>query len=191
MTKDRFLFLLRDRLSALPQDELEERLDFYSEAIADRIEEGYTEEAAVQEMGPIDRIAADILQMQPVTKKRRMKAWELVLLILGSPVWLSLLIAALAVVFSVYISLWSVIVSLWAAFISAAVCVLGCLLAGVCFLCTGGYCSGVAMLASSMVCAGCSILLFFGSTGATKGVLWLTKRSALWLKLRFKKGEGA
>ena len=46
--------------------------------------------------------------------KRRLQAWEIVLLALGLPVWLSLGLAALAVVLSLYVVVWSLDVSLWA-----------------------------------------------------------------------------
>lgn len=40
MNKNEFLSALKARLSALPPNELEERLEFYSEMLEDRIEEG-------------------------------------------------------------------------------------------------------------------------------------------------------
>ena len=39
MNKQEFLMRLREGLSGLPQNEIEERLTFYSEMIDDRIEE--------------------------------------------------------------------------------------------------------------------------------------------------------
>ena len=191
MTKDRFLSLLRERSSGLPQDELEERLSFYEEAIDDRMEEGLSEEKAVFAMGSIDEIAAQLApDVKLSAQKRRIKAWELVLLVLGSPVWLSLLIAALAVVIALHVSLWSVIVSLWAVFVSVAACVIGCVAIGICFICVGSGLSGAAVIASAVICAGCAILMFFGCKAATKSILRLTKNIAVWLKLRFSRVEG-
>ena len=46
MTKLSFLFSLREKLSALPTEEAEERLRSYSEMIEDRMEEGLSEEEA-------------------------------------------------------------------------------------------------------------------------------------------------
>ena len=40
MTKIQFLLALNKALSGLPQDEIEERLTFYSEIIDDRMEDG-------------------------------------------------------------------------------------------------------------------------------------------------------
>ena len=44
MNKQEFLAGLRKGLSGLPQEDIEERLLFYSEMIDDRIEEGMEEE---------------------------------------------------------------------------------------------------------------------------------------------------
>ena len=48
MSKSEFLTALRARLGGLPQGDVAERLDFYSELIDDRMEEGLSEEAAVE-----------------------------------------------------------------------------------------------------------------------------------------------
>ena len=47
MNKLEFIAELRDRLSGLPQGEVEERLSFYSEMIDDRMEDGVSEKEAV------------------------------------------------------------------------------------------------------------------------------------------------
>ena len=47
MNKQSFLDALKEKLYGLPWQELKERLDFYSEMIDDRMEEGITEEEAV------------------------------------------------------------------------------------------------------------------------------------------------
>ena len=47
MTKIQFIMDLYEKLSGLPQDDVDERLNFYSEMIDDRIEDGKTEEEAI------------------------------------------------------------------------------------------------------------------------------------------------
>ena len=44
MNKIGFILELKDKLSALPKSEVEERLSFYCEMIEDRIEDGLSEE---------------------------------------------------------------------------------------------------------------------------------------------------
>lgn len=180
MRKSQFLFSLRDRLDDLTQAEVEERLNFYSEMIDDRMEEGLSEEEAVAAVGAVDRVAAQILEETPPEKKkapkRKLKAWEITLLVLGSPVWVPLLIAAAAIAFSVYVSVWSVIVSLWAVFGSLIACAAGVILGGIVLAVTGSGITGVALIGAGIVCAGLAIFLYFGCKAATKGMRLLTKK---------------
>ena len=60
MSKKEFLKRLKQSLGNLPSDERVKTLDYYSELIDDRIESGYSEEAAVLAMGDINRIASEI-----------------------------------------------------------------------------------------------------------------------------------
>lgn len=195
MTKLKFILALHDRLSHLPQNEVEERLSFYSEMIEDRMEEGIPEEEAVAAVGSVEGIAEEIEAeisgakdvLEKSKPKRRLKAWEIVLLALGSPVWLSLLIAAAAVILSIYISILAVIVSLWAVFSALAASAVGICGGGIVFICLGHAPSGIAMIGAGLVCAGLSILSFFGCMAATKGMVNLTK---LVLKKCLSKKEG-
>jgi uncharacterized membrane protein len=194
MTKLKFLLSLRDKLTDLPQDELEERLSFYSEMIEDRMEEGLSEEEAVLAVGDIDHIAMQIVDDIPKKKKarkekRKLKAIEIVLLALGSPIWFSLLIAAVAVIISVYVSLWSVIVSLWSVFASFVACAFAGLILGVVFASVGKAAVGVAMIGAGIFLAGLSIFVFCGCKAATNGLLLLTKKMVLWLKNCFVRKE--
>ena len=199
MLKEDFICELRARLSGLPRDDAEERLAFYSEMIEDRMEEGLSEDEAVSAIGTVDKIVEEIIGEIPLSKiakekikpKRRMKAWEVVLLILGSPLWISLILAAFAVVLAVYASLWSVIVSLWAVFASIAGCAFGGVTAGPILALIGYMPAGILMLCAGMVCAGLSIFLFFGCREATKGTLLLTKKIAIGIKRCFMRREEA
>ena len=97
MNKQEFLDGLRKGLSGLPQADIEERLTFYGEMLDDRIEEGLSEEEAVAAAGSVNEIVRQTVADIPLAKiakerikpKRRLKAWETVLLALGSPIWLS------------------------------------------------------------------------------------------------------
>ena len=113
MTKKEFLTNLRRCIRELPSNEINERLSFYSEIIDDKMEEGLSEVAAVADVGSIDKIAAQILAdggVQAPTKKvkRPVSAWQIVLLIVGSPIWFSILLVVFAVTWSVIITLWAV-----------------------------------------------------------------------------------
>ncbi len=193
MTKRQFILALNEKLTDLPKKEVEGWLDFYSEIIEDKIEEGLSEEEAVVEIGDIDEIASQIASEIPLTKlvkekvkpKRRLSGWGIVLIILGAPVWFSLLMAAFAVIFSVYVSIWSVIVSLWAVVVSLiASAVAGAILSVTGF--AGGMAlNGFVMLSVALVCAGLSIFSFIGSVYLTKGLVKLTVLMMRWLKRCF------
>ena len=197
MNKQDFIASLRTSLSGLPKQDVEDRLNFYSEMIDDRIEEGLTEQEAVLAIGSVTTVSSQIIADIPLSKiakekikpKRGLRAWEILLLALGSPIWLSLLIAAFAVVFSLYVSVWSVIISLWAVFASLVAFVAGGIIAGIIFIVVGNVLTGVCMIGTALVCAGLSIFSFFGCKAATKGLLWLTKKLALGIKKCFVKKE--
>ncbi len=193
MSKQEFLAELEARLSGLPQDEIGDRLTFYSEIIDDRMEEGLSEEDAVSGIGSVDEIVSQIVAEVPLTRivkekmkaKRTFKAWEIVLLALGSPLWLTLLIAALVVILAAYVVVWSLIVSLWAIEVSAAACSLAGIVSAFVVFIRGNGAIGMAMLGAGAFFAGLSILLFFGCKKATQYMLHLTKKMALGVKSIF------
>lgn len=199
MNKQEFLARLRKGLSGLPKDDREERLTFYGEMIDDRMEDGIPEETAVREIGAVDDLVSQIIADMPlgklmkekITPKKKMKAWEIVLLVLGSPIWLSVLIAAFAVVFSLYVVLWSVTAALWAAFAALAVCALAGVAAGVYFAVSKAALTGIAVIGAGFVCAGASVLLFLGCKAATNGIAKLTRKLAIQIKNRLVKKEEA
>lgn len=197
MNKTEFTSELVGKLPSLPAQEIDERLSFYLEMIDDRMEEGLSEEEAVAQVGSVDDIATEILSEIPLSMivkekikpTRRIKPWEIVLLILGAPVWLPILISLLAVALSLYISFWSIIISLWAVFASVVATAFAGIFMGVCFICGGFTVSGMFIIGCSVICAGVSILLFYGCKYATKGLLILSKKIALLIKQCFVKKE--
>lgn len=199
MNKQEFLESLRKGLSGLPQEDIEERLSFYSEMIDDRMEEGISEEEAVSAVGAVGELVTQTVADVPFAKlakerirpKRRLKAVEILLLVLGSPLWLTLGIAAAAVIFSLYGSLWAVNISLWAVFCSLVGCVVGCLLAGGVFTAGANITSAVAMLAAGLICSGLAIFMFYGAKAATKGIMELIWKMALRIKNGFIRKEAA
>ena len=129
MNKQQFIDRLNKKLSDLPTAEAEDRISFYLEMVDDKKEEGFSEEDIfadiLSSINATDEATKEISQesnTEHKKQKRHHKAWEIVLLVLGSPIWLSLLISVAAVILSLYVSLWSVIVALWASCIALAVC---------------------------------------------------------------------
>lgn len=180
MTRHEFITALTGRLAHLPWEDVKERVDFYTEAIDDRIEEGLSEEEAVAAVGDPEEIAALIMAEIPWSapeaprkeQRRKLGAGEILLLILGSPLWLSLLIAAASVIISLYVSLWAVVISLWAVFVSLLGCALGGVVGGA-FLAFIDTSSGIFLIGAGIFCAGAAIFLFFGCKAATVGTVRL------------------
>lgn len=196
MNKKEFLNLLQKGLTGLPQEDIDERLNFYSEMIDDYIEEGLSEEEALSRIGSASAIAAQIVAdaslAEPAAKEKKHRSpWKTAMIIVGSPIWLSLLIAAFAVVFSLYVSLWAIIISLWSVFGALCSCAFAGLLCGIALGVTGNVFPGLAMIGASLVCGGLSILAFFGCNAATKGTVLLTKKLAASIKASIRKKEDA
>ncbi len=190
MTKQEFLEALGRGLRGLPPEEARERLSFYDEMIDDRMEEGLSETEAVAAIGApedvIEQIAAEIplahLVRERVRPRRRLRAWEIVLLVLGFPLWFPLLLAFAAVVLSVYIVLWSLVVSLWAVDLSLAAGALAGLFAAAVLFLRGSGSAALAALSAGILCVGLAILFFFVCLAAGRGLVKLTKKTALSLK---------
>jgi len=192
MGKNEFLENLRRRLSGIPQVDADERVSFYSEMIDDKIEEGLTEEQAVAGLGTVDEIVAQILSEVPLTAivKEKVKSnlalrvGEILLIILGSPLWISLLVAVFTAVISVYVSIWSVIVAIWAVDFSFAVVAVSGIFSLFVFSAVGKVVSGIAMLGVGIAFVGITILGFFVCLWVTKGITGATK----WVFLKIKSG---
>jgi uncharacterized membrane protein len=115
------------------------------------------------------------------------KIWMIVLLVLGSPLWIPLVVSAVSVVFSVYVSLWSVVISLYAVFIALAASAVGCIVGS--FFMIGNPGTGMVAWGAALVCAGLAILLFMLSNLAAKSLVKLTKWGWKSLKRIFRRKE--
>ena len=119
MTRDEFLNRLGELLACLPADQVKETQEFYAEAIADRMEDGMTEAEAVAAMGTPGEVAEATLDELPAVPraiartKRKSTALLWALAIAGSPVWIPLLLAFVAVAAAVYICIWVLALCVW------------------------------------------------------------------------------
>lgn len=197
MKKSEFLEKLRLKLSVLPEQDVKECIYFYNEIIDDKIEEGLLEEQAVESVGSIEKIFLETVSDIPLTRlakekmktNRRLKAWEITVIALGSPIWFSLVVALFAVIFALYISFWSIIISLWSVFVSFIACSFGGIILSVVLAFTGNGFASLASISVGIVLAGLSILCFFGCKVGTKGAVLLSKKILLSIKKIFVKKE--
>ena len=183
MNKETFLAELRNALRGFPEEDIEERVAFYSEMIADRMEEGLTEEEAIAQTGAIQNIVSQTIADTPLHKlvkenartRKPMSAGEIVLLVVGSPLWLALGIALLAVILALYVVLWALLVVLWAVEVSFIASALACVASAVYLFTQGESIYALMALGAGLFLAGLSIFLFFGCVAASKGIVKLTR----------------
>lgn len=197
MNKKQFLEAIRSRIKGLPQNDIDKSLDYYSEMIDDRVEDGMTEEEAVAALGTVDEIVTQILNDIPLPKlvkekvspKRALSAWEILLLVLGFPLWFPLLMACASIIFSVYIVIWSVVISLYAVNFAVLISGLACIAAGVLFFVTAKPVSAIYVMGIGFLCLGFGILLLFLFNLITVGFVKLSKLIILGIKGLFVRKE--
>lgn len=198
MNKQQFLDELKKLLCGLPTEDINKSLEYYGEMIDDRIEDGVAEEDAVSDIGDPQEIAKQILMDIPMTKlvkakakpARALHAWEIALLAAGSPVWVSLLVAAAVVALAIFIVLGAIIVSLYAVVAALGVCGLVSIACAVVCIVFVKIPQGLALLGAGLVLAGLTILLFMLFNIAVKYLVILCKKIWLLIKSCFiRKGE--
>lgn len=112
--------------------------------------------------------------------KKDSNIFSIILIILGFPVWFSLIVAAFAIALSLYVSIWAVIISLWAVFGSLIGAAFGGIISGIVFALGAKVPSGLVTIGAALVLAGLSIFMFYGCKSVTEYVVAFTKKSAKW-----------
>ena len=179
MTKADYLSQIRDRIKGIPADEVEKHIEYYSEMIDDRIEEGIPEEEAVAGMDTPKAVADMILQETPLSKlvedkinsKRQFNTFELILIVLGSPVWLSLLIAAFSLVLALFITVFALVISYYAVGLAVGASGIVGIIGTVLFIVVLNVKASVFMLGVSLVCIGLLILFFMSVKPVTVAIV--------------------
>lgn len=194
MTKIEFLTELRKNLCGLPQDEIEDRINFYEEMINDRIDEGKTEEEAVADIGTTDeavRVIASQTKMSTLVKerikpKRPISGFEIALIVLGFPLWLPLLMVGFVLLLVAYLLLWiyvivtySIEAGLIGSFVTGIIAFFGSVNAGN---------PSMVSLGFSLLSLGIGCFFVFACIAATRYNIKISKRLFLGIKSKFIKG---
>lgn len=193
MNRSEFITELQSRLQGVPQEDIKRSVDYYSEMIDDRVEDGMEEAEAVAALGSMEEIITQILSevslpklvKEKVKPKRALKAWEIVLLILGAPLWIPICLTLLLLVLTFYLIVWDLIISLYS--LDLVLLLTGLVLEG---LAIGNVVSGNGVVALflagvGLILMGLSVLLFFVFNLATKGILFVSKKIVLGVKSLF------
>ena len=189
MTKHEFLEELKELLleRGLSAGEAEKSIEFYAEMIDDRIEDGMSEKEATAALGSINEIANKILYDTPlaILVKSKMKQKKetqknstllIILAVLGSPIWLSLFIALLAVFISFYVVVGSLILSVFTVVFAVGLSgILGILLLPAAVLIISeNHIAVMGLVGAGLILVGLSVLLFFPAKYAALGLIRLS-----------------
>ncbi len=121
MRKDEFLQQLANYLQALPYSEQQSTIDFYSEQIADRIDDGMSEEEAVASLEHPRDIADNLLSLRDEqnlefyvaeenpTPKTGSIALLIIVLVLTCWIWIPILLFVFSCIVGIYLSLLAII----------------------------------------------------------------------------------
>ena len=131
MDRVEFLNRLSDQLRHLPAPEVERLRNYYDEMIQDRIEDGMSEEDAVETVGSIEEAVKSAMYETsiPTLMKVRLKESKekspnkvlwMVLLILGAPIWLPLVLVFLSVCLVLYCTIWILVMAAYLTELSLA-----------------------------------------------------------------------
>lgn len=198
MSKQDYLAAIKEKISCLPQSDIEKSLDYYGEMIDDYLEDGLTLEQALDTIGDPGDIASQILMETSLVKlvkaktrsSRTLRAWEIILLVLGSPIWVSLLLAAAAVFLSIYIVIWSIVLAMYCVDFAIALSGIAGIIGGIALLSLGNFGQGLFLFGIGLMSVGTAILLFIAFNKATLGMGRLSRNIAIKVKSLFiRKGD--
>ena len=206
MSKDQFLWQLRMAMQKAELGNIDNVLDYYNEMLEDRMEDGMTEEEAVASMESIESIIATLKADKPLSevvkgrikesknkadKKGHTGLW-IALAIIGSPIWLALLLAGVVILFALFVTVWSLIIAFFATTIALGAAAVACLIGAPVLLITG-LAPGVAALAlfgAALFLAGLSIFLWSPVVAFAKFAVRMLKKAVLAIKKKIT-GKGS
>ncbi len=175
MNKQEYLNALRDALEKQSISNIDNMIEYYDEMICDRMEDGMSEEDAVNSMDSITDIVHEAVLDKSVptlvkekVKKSRDKAksegkeWIWILLaVLGFPVWFPLVLTFAILLFVFFLVFWILVGTLFIIVLALGISAVACFLTS--FTVLFGYISFpgfVVSLGGALALAGITILLW-------------------------------
>lgn len=179
MTKTTFIDTLRGLLQSLNEDECNKFISYYEEIIEDYKESGLTEEEVIKKIGTPQSIADNILSEQDSINIKvpsfSSKILNVILLILGFPLWGSLLLALVLLILSAYIIIWCIPFTTGASsiafFVAALISIIGSP-----FMMADVLTVGIVQLGLGVSSVGLSILLGCITIYLSKKLVVITKK---------------
>lgn len=194
MTKTEFLIRLKDEIREYPSEETDKSLEYYSEMIDDRMEDGMTEAEAIASLGPVEEIAEQIKCELPITtlvkykakeksKGKSMPVWAIVLLIVSSPFWICLVLIIAVVILMLYLVVWCIDLAFWICDLAFAVSAVACVVSIIVMLVQGSFASAVFYLGAGLILSALSVFVYLACFYMSKGIVVGTK----WMFRQIKK----
>ena len=183
MNRLEFFTALDKALSVLPPSESDKATRYYHEIFDDRLEEGLSEEEIVASFESIDTIAQRIIDETPMhtlikdkarTIRTGSRTLNIVLLVLGFPLWFPLLMTILMVVLSFYFVIWSLILAVFAVVLALGLTALAGIFGSPFVFMGDSMAAGLLTVGGGLVSGGLAILAFFPAVYASKALIRLT-----------------
>ena len=136
-----------------------------------------------------------ILEEMPLTKlvkekikpKHELKAWEVIFIVLGSPVWIPLLITAAVLLLTLWIVAFALLISFYAVVLSFVVAGIGGLICTISLFVAHSPYTAVLMLGAALIGVGIAILFVVSVKPVTVGIFKVCKASVNGIKRMFVK----
>lgn len=179
MTKSTFIDTLRGLLESLNEDECNKFISYYEEIIEDYKESGLTEEEVIKKIGSPQSIAKNILSEEDSININipsfNSKILNIILLILGFPLWGSLLLTVVLLILSAYIIIWCIPFTTGVSSIALLTAALFSIV-GSPFMMADVLTVGIVQLGLGIASVGISILLGFITIYLSKKFIVITKQ---------------
>lgn len=190
MRKADFLKELELNLQKMNASEKNKFVIYYDEIISDYIENGMSEEEAIKKVGSPMKIAEELLadydSVELKLPSTGSKTLNIILTVIGFPLWGSVLLSIILLVFSIYVLIWCIPIVTGAGcaafFASSIVGIIGSP-----FVMFKSVPVGVMQLGTSIAAIGLSVLLGIVTINVSKKVANVTKRFNVTLVTLFKK----
>ena len=160
--------------------------------IDDRVEDGMDEAAAVAALGSPEEAARQILLDTPLSQlvkarvkpERKPRVLDIVLLVLGSPIWLPLLLVAACLLLLLYLLLWLMVLIVYTIELSLGATALGGVFSCFTALLAGNPSRALFLLGVGVAAAGFAVLGWFACVVVTRWMVAFSKQLLGWIKTR-------
>lgn len=179
MNKEIFLKELALYLKKMKRVDKDRYITFYDEMISDYIENGISEEDAVIKIGAPKRVAEELLESHGSVKidipSTGNSTSNIILIILGFPLWGSLLLAGILLLVSIYIFLWCIPfatgIGCIGFFSTSIISIIGSP-----FIMGKSFSVGIIQLGTGIASIGIAILLGFATIKSSKKFIDITRK---------------